>query len=94
MKSVDIDLYMNQFINFFEKNPNDLTELIGDTLKEIFYDKVRMRCIENYDKGEDVSLTNRQMMEIVLELRNEDSPDLKKISKIFETTKYGTICLN
>lgn len=94
MKSVDIDLYMNQFINFFEKNPNDLIELIGDTLKETFYDKVRMRCIENYEKGEDISLTNRQMMEIVLEIRNEDSPDLKRISKIFESTKYGTICLN
>lgn len=94
MKSVDIDLYMNQFINFFESNPNDLIELIGDTLKETFYDKVRMRCIENYEKGEDISLTNRQMMEIVLEIRNEDSPDLKRISKIFESTKYGTICLN
>ena len=94
MKSVDIDLYMNQFINFFESNPNDLIELIGDTLKETFYDKVRMRCFENYEKGEDISLTNRQMMEIVLEIRNEETPDIVRISKIFESTKYGTICLN
>lgn len=94
MKNVEIDIYMNQFINFFENNPNDLIELIGDTLKETFYDKVRMRCFENYENGDDISLTNRQMMEIVLEIRYEDSPDLKKVSKIFETTKYGSICLN
>ena len=94
MENVDIEIYMNQFINFFENNPNDLIDLIGETLKETFFEKVRMRCIENYEKGEDISLTNRQMMEIVLEIRNEDSPDIKKISKIFESTKYGTICLN
>ena len=94
MENVDIEIYMNQFINFFESNPNDLIDLIGETLKETFFEKVRMRCIENYEKGEDISLTNRQMMEIVLEIRNEDSPDIKKISKIFESTKYGTICLN
>lgn len=94
MKNVDIEIYMNQFINFFESNPNDLIDLIGDTLKETFFEKVRMRCIDNYEKGEDISLTNRQMMEIVLEIRNEDSPDIMRISKIFESTKYGTICLN
>jgi hypothetical protein len=68
--------------------------LIGDALKETFYDKVRMRCIENYQNGDDVTLSNRQMMEIILEIRNEDSTDIKKISKIFESTKYGTFCLN
>ena len=94
MKNVDIEIYMNQFINFFETNPNDLFELIGDTLKDTFYDKVRLRCIKNYENGDDISLTNRQMMEIVLEIRKEETPDLKKISKIFESTKYGTICLN
>ena len=94
MENVDIEIYMNQFINFFENNPNDLIDLIGETLKETFFEKVRMRCIENYEKGEDISLTNRQMMEIVLEIRNEDSPDIMRISKIFESTKYGTICLN
>lgn len=94
MGNVDIEIYMNQFINFFENNPNDLMELIGNTLKETFYDKVRMRCVDNYEKGEEISLTNRQMMEIVLEIRNEDSPDIKKIAKIFESTKYGTFCLN
>ena len=84
MKNVDIDIYMNQFINFFENNPNDLIDLIGDSLKETFYDKVRMRCVENLNNGEDVSLTNKQMMEIVLELRHEETIDEEKIKKLFK----------
>lgn len=94
MKNVDIDIYMNQFINFFEKNPNDLIDLIGESLKETFYEKVRMRCLENINNGEDVSLTNKQMMEIVLELRHKETIDEEKMKKLFKSTKYGTFCLN
>ena len=94
MKNVDIEIYMNQFINFFENNPNDLIELIGDTLKETFYEKVRMRCIENYEKGSEISLTKDQMMVIVIELKSKGKRDIVKLSKIFESTKYGDICLN
>jgi len=94
MQNVDIDIYMNQFINFFEKNPNDLIELIGESLKETFYEKVRMRCIENYESGKEISLTRDQMLEIVIQIKNDNIPDIKRISKIFESTKFGNICLN
>jgi hypothetical protein len=94
MQNVDIDIYMSQFINFFENNPNDLNELIGDSLKETFYEKVRMRCIENYEKGKEISLTRDQMLEIVIQIKNSNVSDIQKLSKIFESTKYGNICLN
>jgi hypothetical protein len=94
MQNVDIDIYMSQFINFFENNPNDLNELIGDSLKETFYEKVRMRCIENYEKGKEISLTRDQMLEIVIQIKNSNFSDIQKLSKIFESTKYGNICLN
>jgi len=94
MQNVDIDIYMNQFINFFEKNPNDLIELIGESLKETFYEKVRMRCVENYESGKEISLTRDQMLEIVIQIKNDNIPDIKRISKIFESTKFGNICLN
>jgi hypothetical protein len=95
MKNVDIEIYMNQFINFFENNPNDLIELIGDTLKETFYEKVRMRCIENYEKGSDISLTKDQMVLIVVEIKgNGKQVEIIKLSKIIESTKYGDIYLN
>jgi len=94
MQNVDIEIYMNQFINFFENNPNDLIELIGDTLKETFYEKVRMRCIENYEKGGEISLTKDQMMLIVVEIKGKGKRDIVKLSKIIESTKYGDIYLN
>jgi hypothetical protein len=94
MQNVDIEIYMNQFINFFENNPNDLIELIGDTLKETFYEKVRMRCIENYEKGSEISLTKDQMVLIVVEIKGKGKRDIVKLSKIIESTKYGDIYLN
>jgi hypothetical protein len=94
MQNVDIEIYMNQFINFFENNPNDLIELIGDTLKETFYEKVRMRCIENYEKGSEISLTKDQMMSIVVEIKGKGKREIIKLSKIIESTKYGDIYLN
>ena len=36
MKNVDIEIYLNQLINFFENNPNDLMTLIGDLQKDDF----------------------------------------------------------
>ena len=85
MQNVDIEIYMNQFINFFENNPNDLIELIGDTLKETFYEKVRMRCIENYEKGSEISLTKDQMMSIVVEIKSKGNREIIKLSKLFES---------
>lgn len=32
---------MSQFVTFFENNPNDLLELIGDSNRESFYDLVK-----------------------------------------------------
>ena len=39
MKNVDVEIYLNQFISFFDKNPNDLIDLIGDINKGVFYKK-------------------------------------------------------
>ena len=46
MKNIEVELYLNQFVNFFDKNPNDLIDLIGDSLKEDFYKKVESYSIE------------------------------------------------
>ena len=94
MQNVDIEIYMNQFINFFENNPNDLIELIGDTLKETFYDKVRVKCVDNFNNGKEISLTRDQMLEIVIDIKSDGNQDTIMLSKIFKSTKYGDICLN
>ena len=54
MKNVDVEIYINQFINFFNNNPNDLIELIGDVLKEDFYEKVKQKSYENLKNGVDI----------------------------------------
>jgi len=105
MSNVDVEIYVSQLINFFENNPNDLIDLIGDVQKDEFYQKVREKCEENVNKGEDIVLTKDQIIDIVIELKMPELEDKLKpkkvkvdmvieIDKLFEKTKYGLIGLN
>lgn len=105
MSNVDIEIYVSQLINFFENNPNDLIDLIGDVQKDEFYQKVREKCEENVKKGDDIVLTKDQIIDIVIELKMPELEDKLKpkkvkvdmvieIDKLFEKTKYGLIGLN
>jgi len=67
--SVDIEIYMNQLIEFFEKNPNDLMSLIGNSQKEEFYQKLRSKCEKNFKEGKDIVLSKEQIVETVIELK-------------------------
>ena len=69
MKNVDVEIYINQFITFFNNNPNDLIELIGDVLKDDFYDRVKQQSLDNVSNGEDVTLTQKQIISIVVALK-------------------------
>ena len=96
MKNVDIEVYISNLINFFEKNPNDLLVLIGDLQKEEFYQKLKERSVSNFEKGQDYVLTKSQIVEVVLELK---LPVLKQeknnqLDKIIQRTKFGDIILN
>ena len=105
MSNVDVEIYVSQLINFFENNPNDLIDLIGDVQKDEFYKKVREKCEDNVNKGEDIVLTKDQIIDIVIELKmpeleNKLKPKKVKvdmiieIDKLFKKTKYGLIGLN
>jgi hypothetical protein len=96
MGDVDVDIYINQLISFFNKNPNDLIDLIGDLLKESFYKKVREQCIKNSEVGDEVSLTQKQIIDIVVELKKVKSIeyDKSKLYSIVQETKFGSIFLN
>ena len=80
MKNVDIEIYISNLINFFEKNPNDLLVLIGDLQKDEFYVKLKKRAISNFEKGQDYVLTKSQIVEVVLELK---LPIIKKNKKLY-----------
>ena len=94
MGDVDVDIYINQLISFFNKNPNDLIDLIGDLLKESFYKKVREQCIKNSEVGDEVSLTQKQIIDICVTLNGKDSVKIEKLDKSMMETKFGILFLN
>lgn len=96
MKNIEVDIYLNQLVSFFDKNPNDLIDLIGESHKDKFFDKVREVCLQNVENGDDVTLTNQQLIDIVLEVKGAGmtKEEFEVINKVFEKNKFGTFCLN
>jgi hypothetical protein len=96
MKNVDVEIYINQFKTFFNNNPNDLIQLIGDVLKDDFYDRVKQQSLDNVENGEDVSLTQKQIISIVVELKKSqnDEVDMDKIKSIIYHTEFAHFSLN
>ena len=95
MANVDVEIYLNQFTSFFDKNPDDLKSLIGEIEKEKFYNKVREQCYKNVESGEEISLTKQQMIEILVELNGGSRKHkIIEIDKLFEKTDYGYLGLN
>ncbi len=91
--NVDIEIYMKNFISFFDNNPNDLLELIGDELKYQFFDEVKKQCFLNLKKGEDIVLTQQQLIDIVVKLKRAKPKDVL-VNGVFEKTNFGLISLN
>jgi hypothetical protein len=98
MKNIDCEIYISQVISFFENNPNDLMDLIGEVQRNDFYQKLRERCEKNVDDGEDYVLTRTQMINIVLELKAPELIKPQNIESVVEgfvmKTKWGEIILN
>ncbi len=96
MKNVDAEIYLNQLIGFFEKNPNDLIDLIGKLKKNTFYERVKEKVYENLENGLELILTQQQLIDIVVGMYDETN---KKVNPIeIKTpvikTNYGIIWLN
>ena len=98
MKNIDCEIYISQVISFFENNPNDLMDLIGELQRNDFYEKLRERCEKNVDEGEDYVLTRTQMINIVLELKAPELIEPQNVESVVEgyiqKTKWGEIILN
>jgi len=98
MKNIDCEIYIKQVITFFENNPNDLMDLIGEVQKNDFFEKIRERCEKNVDEDKDYVLTRQQMIDIVLELKIPElfeKPNPKAVVEGYvQKTKWGKIILN
>ena len=96
MKNIEVDIYMNQFIGFFDKNPKELTDLIGNIDKNIFFQKIREQCIKNLEKDGEPSLKRDEIIQIIVHLHRNDNLnyEIGNIKEVFQKTKFGEICLN
>ena len=93
MSNVDVEIYFSQFKEFFKENPSELKNLIGSGNAEDFFNEVYVTVSRNYENGEELELTKKQIIEIVLKI-NQMGPDENAPMQIFQNTRFGEICLN
>lgn len=93
MSNVDVDIYFSQFKEFFKQNPKELKNLIGSAKPDDFFKEVYDMVNKNYENGEELVLSKKQIIEIVLKI-NQTIPEEKVSMQIFQNTKFGEICLN
>jgi hypothetical protein len=90
--NVDVQIYLSNFKSFFNNNPNDLINLIGDGDKDKFFEMVQESVIENNEKGEDLELTKKQIIDIMLILTKDRVEE--KVENFILKGPYGDIFLN
>tara|TARA_R110002153_G_scaffold39909_4_gene114638 strand:+ start:348 stop:635 length:288 start_codon:yes stop_codon:yes gene_type:complete len=95
MSSVDIDIYFSNFKTFFKDNPDELNKLIGNASDIVFFDEVYKQIHENYEGGDELPLTHKQIISIVVKINKISNKPKEEIqNNIFQETKFGTFCLN
>lgn len=90
--NVDVQIYLSNFKSFFNNNPNDLISLIGNNDKDKFFELVESAVMENYDKGEDLELTKKQLIDIMLILTKDRVEE--RVENFILKGPYGDIFLN
>ena len=91
--NLEINIYMNNFIGFFDKNPEQLKQLIGNLDPNKFYNGVR-NIVESNVKNEDVALepTKKQLIDLLVVL-NGKTTNFEKVLPYMEH-HMGLICMN
>lgn len=91
--NLEVEIYMNNIQKFFKENPEELKKLVPEDKKNEFFDKIRELAIENSEKGEDVTLTQKQILGLCVELNNGKSA-ITQAQGIIYQTPYGGFSLN
>jgi hypothetical protein len=91
--NIDCEIYIKNFVTFFDNNPNDLRNLIGNVEKDIFYDKVRNAVYKKCDEGDDYILTQQELLKILVDIYNQHIKS--NGSELFiQQTNFGPLFLN
>ena len=93
MRNLDIEIYMTNFKGFFDKNPEQLNQLIGAIDSEKFFEGVR-KIVEENSKEEERALepTRKQLIGLILDLNGKKSNADKVIP--YMEHHMGLICMN
>lgn len=93
--NVDIEIYMKNFQGFFEKNPDQLKQLIGNLSSELFFNEIRKVVENNVEEKKQLEPTRKQIIEIIVKMNGGNPIDEKKV-KILPMMNHhmGLICLN
>ena len=97
--NVDVEIYISQLLKFFKDNPNELSNLVPQDKADLFFEKCRDAAILNSEKGDEIILTQKQMIDICVEINKgtqKTEDELEKLLRegIFLKAPIGFICLN
>jgi hypothetical protein len=94
--SVDVEIYISQFKTFFQENPDDVANLIGTADPDQFFLRVYNQALQNFEKGDDIELTQKQLINIIVELNDKDVQvqDNLEIKIPIMKTQFGDFILN
>jgi hypothetical protein len=92
--NLEVGLYMNNVIKFFNENPNDLIKFVTEDKKDEFFQKIKEKALENVEKGEEVVLTQQQFIDICVVMNEQQVKEFQYFKKIMVNTPYGQICWN
>lgn len=95
MGNVEIEIYMTNFIGFFQKNPDQLKILIGDIDREIFFNEIRNLANKNLESEKEVAPTRQQMIDLLFSLNNnKKKKEIQKVVTPFMEHHMGKIIMN
>jgi hypothetical protein len=92
--NVDLEIYINNLTKFFKKNPKELMSLVPKEKEKELLSRIRQRAARNIEEGLNLVLTQKQIIEICVDINQDRPKELDIDSKIFQNTTFGTICLN
>jgi hypothetical protein len=95
MDMIDLQIYLSQIKTFFDQNPEQLIKLIGDKDPDKFYDGVKKLAKKNMENGDDIQLTNKQMINLVVEINEyKKSNNINKTVEKYMQGKFSKMYLN
>ena len=95
MGNVDIEIYMNNFVGFFKRNPDQLKILIGEINPEDFYSEIKSIAEKNLLDEKEIVPTRKQMVDLLVGMNtNKNKKQITDVVIPFMEHRMGKIIMN